>query len=142
MKPVTVRNLLAVLAIVGAMLAYGAPADARRPVVHRPAIAAPADQAVEVLWGGQWWKANVIGKRAGFTKIHYVGWSDDYDEWVEDARVRTAAQPAAKHPRVDILWGGRWWPGEILDRRSGLVKVHYIGWGSQWDQWVEPKRLR
>jgi len=130
------------LALVGLIAGYGTRADARRPVVHPAAVATQAGQGVEVLWGGQWWKANVIGKRAGFTKIHYVGWSDDYDEWVEDARVRTAPPPAAKHPRVDILWGGRWWPGEILDRRSGLVKVHYTGWGSQWDQWVEPNRIR
>jgi hypothetical protein len=44
--------------------------------------------------------------------------------------------------RVDVEWHGSWWDGEIIAVRAGLYKVHYVGWGQEWDEWVEPIRLR
>ncbi len=46
--------------------------------------------AVMVEWKGRWWPARVISLRNGTTpyKIHYDGYSNSWDEWIGDARIR------------------------------------------------------
>jgi hypothetical protein len=60
----------------------------------------------------------------------------------EKPRKVTAAVATKASPKHEVLWGGSWWAAEILERKGGLTKIHYTGWGSEWDEWVEPKRLR
>lgn len=138
-------GLLSAFALVTVVLVSTPAAEARpRSRVARPLVVTRTAQ-VEVLWGSKWWKAAIIGKRAGFTKIHYVGWSASYDEWVEDQRVRVPGTGPRVTPRtstIEILWGGRWWKGTVLAKKSGLIKIHYAGWSNVWDQWVEPTRVR
>jgi len=45
--------------------------------------------------------------------------------------------------QVYILWNGNWYPGEILAvyNGRGTYKVHYDGYGSEWDEEVGPDRL-
>ena len=138
--------LRATLVALAVLLAAPATSATPKPRYAGPApVAARAAPLVEVLWGGQWWRATVLRARKGFKKIHYEGWGAEYDEWVEVARVRRldpAAAPESGLRRVEILWGGQWWPGVELEVRSGLHKIHYEGWGPEWDQWVELRRLR
>lgn len=138
-------------------LAFTAAAEAKKPAAQSIATA-PASRpakppvrrtaaAVEVSWGGSWWKAEVLERRGDLTKIHYTGWGPEWDEWVEPARIRTAAPetPLTKGrlgQRVSIEWHGSWWDGEIVAMKNGFYKVHYSGWGAEWDEWVEPNRLR
>jgi hypothetical protein len=50
----------------------------------------------------------------------------------------------AKGQGVEIFWGNKWWKGRILavDEANGKYKVHYDGWGDNWDEWVTPDKLR
>ena len=50
----------------------------------------------------------------------------------------------AKGQGVEILWGAKWWKGRILavDEAAGKYRVHYDGWGDNWDEWVTPEKLR
>jgi len=138
------------LAIIGLSLAASAQAEGTRPARGTLAVAkaTPArSRSVEVLWGGRWWPAEVLQRRAGLVKIHYTGWGPEWDEWVEPPRVRAAIpivtlKSARVGQRVSIEWHGRWWDGEVIDARSGFYKVHYAGWGPEWDEWLEPSRLR
>ncbi|HVS36980.1 MAG TPA: Tudor-knot domain-containing protein [Gemmataceae bacterium] len=45
--------------------------------------------------------------------------------------------------QVYILWEGKWYPGEILAvyNGRGTYKVHYEGYGSEWDEEVGSDRL-
>jgi hypothetical protein len=44
---------------------------------------------VDVNWNDQWWKGEVLSVIAdGTVKIHYTGWSDDWDEVVPRSRLR------------------------------------------------------
>lgn len=144
---------ISVLAMTLAALGTSTAAEARgkgESVAAKPtarAAPAPSRASVEVLWGGRWWPAEVIERRSGLTKIHYTGWGSEWDEWIEPTRLRKAAPRVALRAgkpgqRVEIEWHGSWWDGEITETRSGLYKVHYTGWGAEWDEWVEPIRLR
>lgn len=107
--------------------------------------AAGATSGIDVLWGGSWWSAVPIETRSGLTKVHYAGWGSEWDEWVEASRIRNAP-PALRSARVgqvvEIEWQGSYWPGEVIEARKGQFKVHYAGWGSEWDEWVTLNRLR
>jgi hypothetical protein len=119
------------------------------PVAPASATAAPpaAPGAVEVLWGGTWWAAEVLESRAGVTRIHYTGWGPEWDEWVGPERIRSAAPSrplgsARVGQRVEVEWHGTWWAAEVVAKKRGFYKIHYTGWGPEWDEWVEPPRMR
>jgi len=44
--------------------------------------------------------------------------------------------------KIDIQWGGSWWPGVITAQSGGQFLVHYDGWSSSWDEWVDSSRIR
>jgi hypothetical protein len=109
-----------------------------------PSAKASATAGIQVLWGGSWWDATALESRGRTTKIHYTGWGTEWDEWVEGSRIRRAPPPLT-NPRVgidvEIEWKGSYWPGRIVQKRDRWLKVHYAGWGAEWDEWVEQRRL-
>lgn len=44
--------------------------------------------SVQVLWKGKWWPASVISIGSGRWKIHYDGYDDSWDEWVDPGRIK------------------------------------------------------
>jgi hypothetical protein len=136
--------LTLVLIVLGTTAAQATP----KPKQSAPAQATESVRraAVEVLWGGSWWPAEVLERRGKLTKIHYTGWGSEWDEWVQPARLRPAAarklSDAAIGQKLEVEWHGSWWPAEVIEKRSGFFKIHYTGWGSEWDEWIEPSRMR
>src|SRR2546425_12976556 len=49
----------------------------------------PGDR-VEVQWKGDWYQANVIEVKGNQYKIHYDGYDNSWDEWVDNSRTRAA----------------------------------------------------
>lgn len=43
---------------------------------------------------------------------------------------------------VDVQWNGSWWQARILSVNGGLYRVHYAGYGSNWDESVTAARVR
>jgi len=43
---------------------------------------------IEVEWNGQWYPATILKKDGDKTMIHYVGYGDNWDEWVAKERIR------------------------------------------------------
>jgi hypothetical protein len=44
--------------------------------------------------------------------------------------------------RVEVEWEGDWYPATILEVRGSKYRIHYLGYGAQWDEWVDAERLR
>lgn len=44
--------------------------------------------------------------------------------------------------KVEILWSGSWYKGEVLEVNNDKYKIHYDGYGSNWDEWLTTERLR
>jgi formylglycine-generating enzyme required for sulfatase activity len=45
--------------------------------------------------------------------------------------------------RLEAEWNGTWWPAEVMEvRADGQVKIHYVNFGSNWDEVVPRSRLR
>lgn len=43
---------------------------------------------------------------------------------------------------VDVEWNGGWWQARILSVNGGLYRIHYVGWGNNWDESVPARRVR
>lgn len=129
------RVVLLVLAIALLITSHAAASDRERT------------RAVEVLWGGDYYAAEILETRGKLYRIHYTDWGSEWDEWVERNRVRPVAErPPLERVRVgdklEARWHGTWWAAEIVAVKNGFFKVHYTGWGPEWDEWMEIDRLR
>lgn len=112
---------------------------------------------VQVEWKGAVYGARIIGvdgasKEPAKMKYHitYVGYDSSWDEWIGVGRIKGKTKGAGgaslKQYKpgilVEIKWKSAWFLGRILEKRDGKAKVHYVGWGDNWDEWVGPDRLR
>jgi hypothetical protein len=112
-------------------------------------VAAAEKPEIEVEWGGQWWPATVVQKNGDKTLIHYVGWGDEWDEWVMKDRMRPlpgAPKPGTPMPvekaEIEVEWEGQWYPATVLKKMGTKTLIHYVGWGAEWDEWVNKDRIR
>jgi hypothetical protein len=112
-----------------------------------------------VHWGESWWRAEVLKTEQHQSLIRYVGYGQEWDEWVGPDRLKVySEEDAAKmtlegsdnQPSIqgspakgDLLveWGKQWWPAEVLRQENGQYFIHYKGYGSNWDQWVPMERM-
>jgi hypothetical protein len=102
---------------------------------------------VEVLWGGTYYAAEILEIRGGLYRVHYTDWGSEWDEWVPRHRMRPAAErPPLERVQVgqklEARWHGTWWAAEVVAAKNGFYRIHYTGWGVEWDEWVEIDRLR
>lgn len=52
------------------------------------------------------------------------------------------AAPWKKGDKLEVSWGGGWYPAEVLDVEGARYKIRYDGYGSAWDEWATAERLR
>lgn len=114
--------------------------------------------AIEALSYGTWSKGKVIEVGEGKWKVTYDGYSASWDEWVGPDKIRAvgavvaASVPKATGPavrgqwragdRVEGLSYGSWYPATVLEAGEGKWKVHYDGYGSGSDEWLEAEKIR
>ena len=91
-----------------------------------------------VEWHGSWWAAHAVGRTNDGTVVHYDGWGSEWDEVVTPARIAHATDDG----KLFVSWGGSWWPATIVrEQRGGALRVHYDGWGDEWDENVDAQRI-
>jgi len=61
----------------------------------------------------------------------------------DDPKPATSANASAvEKPEIEVEWKGNWWPATVLKKDGEKTQIHYIGYGSEWDEWVTPERIR
>ena len=64
----------------------------------------------------------------------------------ETADTRTEEPPtqiaAIEKSEIEVEWKGKWWPATVLKKDGERTQIHYVGYGSDWDEWVMPERIR
>jgi mbt repeat./RNA binding activity-knot of a chromodomain. len=43
---------------------------------------------------------------------------------------------------AQVLWNGNWYPAHVLKGKGSQCLIHYDGYGSNWDEWVGPERIK
>ena len=56
-------------------------------------------------------------------------------EHVREKRLASQGRPK-EGTRLKVMWGGKFYSCSVVKTRFSAVKVHYIGWGEQFDEWV------
>lgn len=117
------------------------------------------DAATKAL---RWFDGEIVGVEAAGYKVRVAGGAaeatvrprflrravavspDKNAAGAGDGNIATIAMAFKKGQWVEIYWGGKWWKGRILavDDVAGKYKVHYDGWGDNWDEWVTPEKVR
>jgi hypothetical protein len=133
------------------------PSACPHPVRPQAPVAAPAPPAPgqpealwEVEWRGVWYPARILNTNQGLYLVTYVGYGAQWDEWVERKRIRGANRAPAVPANgqlslvraLEVEWNGSWYLAELLEYRDGLSRIHYSGFGKEWDEWVAPNRVR
>lgn len=55
--------------------------------------------------------------------------------------VARLATPAVKE-EVEVEWENNWYPATILEVKGSRYRIHYLGYGAEWDEWIDAGRLR
>ena len=126
------------------------PSETLQPTPKRPK-SLPLDigtlieaQDVENLW----FPAEVIQSNETEVQVHFLGWSERWDEWIEkdSSRLRrhrgwgTSTMPNdwQQESIIEALdMEGKWYPAKVLFVSQNSVMVHYQGWAAKWNEWLE-----
>ena len=103
--------------------------------------------AVDVLWHGEWYPADIVRANHGWYKIHYVGYADSSDEFVDGGRVRARQAEPPKGPwsagdAVEVSWHGTWYQAKVIEVNHGWYRIHYVGYDASSDEIVDDSRVR
>jgi hypothetical protein len=126
------------------------------PQLQKPAMVGSAVEMYGV--DGKWYKATVRVIKGEEYRLHFEGYDATNDRWLKREQFRTVSPVAGNPPplgkaqtsstaptvgsKVEILWGGTWYKGSVVEEKGEQYKVHYDGWDSSWDEWVKKDRLR
>ena len=44
--------------------------------------------------------------------------------------------------QVKVEWNGSWWDALIREMHAQKYLIHYIGFDSSWDEWVDETRIK
>ncbi len=93
---------------------------------------------------GEWWKGRIVDARDGEERVRFVGYFEEDDLWLGPKNIKPLAAPKryAVGTEVDVKWQGEWWPARVLEEKDGTHLIRYDGYGSEWDEWAPPARLR
>ena len=39
-------------------------------------------------------------------------------------------------PMIKVAWGGKFYSCKVVLARQSALKVHYVGWGAEFEEWV------
>jgi hypothetical protein len=44
--------------------------------------------------------------------------------------------------QIKVEWNGSWWDALIREIDGGKYLIHYVGFDSSWDEWVDTSRMK
>jgi hypothetical protein len=96
---------------------------------------------IEVLWNGSYFPATVknVNEKEKKWLIGYDTYSESWDEWITSERIKLTYN---KGDKIEVDWNGSWYEATILEIKDQKYKIAYVGYDSNWDEWVDLKRMR
>lgn len=95
---------------------------------------------------GKWYPSEILDwKQAGNSyRVHFAGWDDKWDEWVDAARLRPITKPKLNvGQHYEVKWQGKWYPATLTKSvEDYFYFVHYENEAGEDDEWITPERAR
>lgn len=92
-----------------------------------------------------WYKATIIEVGKLESKIHWEGFSDQYDEWMSHDNMWKDGQEFLVSDKLQGLeTDGKWYNAKVLKRDLPNKKyfIHWGGFDSKYDRWISYDSLR
>lgn len=87
---------------------------------------------------GVWYQSKIVGVKDGKYRVHFFGWSENFDETVPPERIRDSD---AFVNTVEVSRKGVWEKGYLVSDRYGTEHlVYYVDSGEE--EWVKNERIR
>lgn len=96
---------------------------------------------------GKWYASEILDWKkdnGGLYYVHYVGWADKWNEWVNINHLRQITKPKLKvGGHYEVLWGKKWYPATLTKTvEDYFYFVHYENENGEDDEWITPERAR
>ena len=95
---------------------------------------------------GKWYPSEIIDAKPDGSsyRVHYVGWDDKWNEWVDATRLRELVKPKLKvGQHYEVKWQKKWYPATITKTvEDYFYFVHYEGENGEDDEWITAERAR
>jgi hypothetical protein len=95
---------------------------------------------------GKWYPSEIIDAKPDGSsyRVHYAGWDDKWNEWVDNARLRTVTKPKLNvGQHYEVIWEKKWYPATITKTvEDYFYFVHYEGEAGEDDEWITAERAR
>ncbi|MDP6234407.1 MAG: Tudor-knot domain-containing protein [Candidatus Poseidoniaceae archaeon] len=110
--------------------------------------------------GDQWWyladRNSLDSKRGDFYRVKSSSDFPPQTGWVVDGQTcgempcptvvnsqhQMPKQMYSAGQQVKVEWNGSWWDALIREQKDGLYLIHYVGFDSSWDEWVDSSRIK
>ncbi|MCE7874471.1 hypothetical protein DYH09_29450 [bacterium CPR1] len=104
-------------------------------------------ERVEAKDQGDWWPARVVRREGDRVLVRWQALGFDTaasDEWKKPQQVRSLASGTVypEGTRVEVKWKGKLYPAVVVKEEDGIHLVHYLDYGSEWDEWVPAWRIK
>ena len=82
----------------------------------------------------------VIGAQADAVLVQFYDYSDKRAISLPAAELAPSTGKLASEPDegleadCEVEWHGDWWAARLLEKKDGRFKIHYLGYGSSWDE--------
>lgn len=97
---------------------------------------------------GQWLNAEIIEINSNKLKVHYCGFSKNFDEWINEDSNRIQkqwrhGQEFRLNNRIDVIDTYNYWKeARIIDLNDTQIKIHYKGYSERYDEWIHKNSER
>ncbi|RAH13251.1 MAG: hypothetical protein CMB20_005140 [Methanobacteriota archaeon] len=110
--------------------------------------------------GDQWWyladRNSLDTKRGDYYRVRSSSDTPPKTGWIIDDQTEgimpcptisgSANQPTlstySAGNQVKVEWNGSWWDALIRDINGDKYLIHYVGFDSSWDEWVDSSRIK
>ena len=62
--------------------------------------------------------------------------------WTERPADHPFNNPYSQGMQIKVEWKGSWWDAIIREISGDSYLIHYVGFDSSWDEWVDKSRMK
>ncbi|MBN2534807.1 MAG: caspase family protein [Spirochaetales bacterium] len=94
-------------------------------------------------WKNEWYHVRITGQKGTEVQIHYPGYDDEWDEWVQYTSLKDISFSVySKKQKILVEWDGKWFPARIENVQDVFHYIKYDGYGDEWNEWVASNRIK
>ncbi len=92
---------------------------------------------------GGWYRALILGTKGDKVRVHWIGFEDSLDQWIETSRIRPWKSVDYKlGAKIQGQSKGVWYKATVLARRSDLYLLRWDDYADYHDEWLPSSLIK